>query len=169
MAAAVAPSSVGATLSKAIIPLIPKVKKEDREKVTITNYVNAGTQANPRYEKRKADIVLSSTGDHETLLRTIMEFMDHRTKLGLTTGTDCYEKFRECLGDNVRDTWDTVRSNFANTVPGFLLAIDSFILRYFRPTSMADQGVYLDTVKKPFRLTCLELGQRLSFINKIFE
>ena len=41
--AAIGPSSLGATLSKAVIPLIPKVKDEDIEKEVLTTYINVGT------------------------------------------------------------------------------------------------------------------------------
>ena len=76
-AAAVQPSVLGLTLTaEALIPLVPKIKKEDVEFVSLTTYVRIGHGANAYSEKRKASVPLCNTGDHELLLRTVVDFMD---------------------------------------------------------------------------------------------
>ena len=51
-APAIQPSVLGLTLTtEAIIPLIPKVKKEDAETVSLTTYVRVGAGANQVNEK----------------------------------------------------------------------------------------------------------------------
>ena len=77
-------SSLGATLAEPTIPLIPKLKETDIQTVTISNYVNAGTAANPRFEKRKATVPLCNTEHTELLLRTIVVFVDKN--LSITIG-----------------------------------------------------------------------------------
>jgi len=89
----------GAMVNKPVIPLIPKVDPEKVEKVTIRNYINIGTAANPREQKRLASIPFANSDDPESLLRTIIEFMDacQNSRLRLTTGELRYDKVRECL------------------------------------------------------------------------
>ena len=169
---AAVPSVLGATLTKAIIPLVPLIKEEDLEKVTLTSYVTVGQAPNQRSEKRKATIISCSTGDPETLLRTIVEFLDAASqvsRLNLTAGPNRYNKFRECLGGAVRDTWDVIAPNHAQTVNGFEGALSDFVAQYLMPTAGADQRLYLDTIKKPFRLTVQQLAERLRFINRLMR
>jgi hypothetical protein len=48
---------------------------------------------------------------------------------------------------------------------GFDEAIAAFILTKMKPTDFMDKKNYLKNVKKPFRLNCLELYERLLMIN----
>ena len=166
------PSTLGLSLvTSAIIPLIPKVKKEDLETVSLSAYVRVGNPGNYYYEKRKVDVTASSTGDHETILRTIVEFMDGipAGRLNLDTGTKRKAKFGECLKHPVIDTWTPIAAAHGNTQADFVAALNAFVARYFLPTALSDQTRYLDHVKKPYRLTVNQLGERLSFINRLLR
>ena len=95
--------TLGATLSEPTIPLVPKLRDEKTTKVTISNYVNAGTVANPHFEKHKATVPLCNTEDTKHLLCTVVAFVDicPQQLLHLSTGLVHIEKFREYLGGNV--------------------------------------------------------------------
>ena len=110
----------------------------------------------------------------ETLLRVTLDFIDacSALSLALTAGPGRFAKFREVLGGPVRDKWDdcviTVPP-IPRTLAGFEAALDLLIARYFKPTATADQTHYLETVKKPFRLTTMEVADRLSHVNRMMR
>ena len=162
-------SSLGATLNEAVIPLIPKIKVEDLDQVSLTVYRPVGAGNNIHHEKKKASVPKCIEEDPESLLRTVVSFLDacDNNRLHLNTGALRYEKFRECLGGNILDTWDTVCINAPNTLAGFQQALQDLIAQYIVNTAQSDQAQYLQNCRKPFRLSCFQLGGRLGYINKL--
>ena len=165
--AAAAPSSLGATLLQGVLPLVPIIPAEDYEFVTLKSYVTVGGEQ----EKRQAEVPKLNQADPELILRTVVEFFDacNGTRLSLTTGPKRKTKFRECVHDALRQTWDTIQGNHPDTVPGFQEAIEDFIGHYFLPTATADQNRYLDTCTKPYRFNCDQLGERLRYMNLLIR
>ena len=164
-------SSLGATLNEAVIPLVPKIKTEDLEQAALIVYRPVGQGNNIHHEKKKALVPKCLEEDPESLLRTVVSFFDacDNARLHLSTGPLRYEKFRECLGGNILDTWDAVSTGTPNTVAGFQTAVENLIAQYLVPTAQSDQAQYLQNCRKPFRLSCFQLGGRLGFINKLMS
>ena len=156
-------TAFGTTAEHALIPLIPKIKEEERHEVTLTRMVGG--------DKRKHKVPLVMTEDVESLLRLVRDFMDAtaQERLSLTTGPLKFSFFRQCLADNVRDEWDVVRAGVNETNINFELTIEEFIGRYILPTDLEDQKQYLDRVSKPFKLNVTALSGRLRFINQLMR
>jgi len=49
---------------------------------------------------------------------------------------------------------------------GFLMTVTQFIANYIPDSALNKQSLYLSTLKKPFKMTVRDLGQRLRQINK---
>ena len=67
-------TTVTALCANIPIPFERAKEEKSLRKVTITNMVNVGSDANPRMEKRSAEFFVASDGDVETLLRLMVEF-----------------------------------------------------------------------------------------------
>ena len=107
----------------------------------------------------------------ETLCRCILEFEDVSAppRLSLTTGPLKFSFFRQCLGGTIRDQWDTLIDGLNETIANFTVARNNLIAELVRPTDLADQRHYLETSKKPYRLTCAALAARIETINKMMS
>ena len=78
-----------------------------------------------------------------------------------------YTEFHKCLEDIVLDTYDTLLLSVATCDhASFLDLINKLIGHFTDPTAYADQKQYMDTYKKPFKLTVKELANRLIIVNK---
>jgi len=162
-------SASGFTLNEPSIPLISKIKEEDIRYVTLSRTVTIG-QANSK--KSKAELIQIENGGHvKLLLCAILEFHDAccPERLSLTSGPNLYTYFRQILSGNVRDDFDVIRPTHDNTVAGFNDAIAEFISQFVKPTDLADQRHYLETTKKPFKLSCQSLAGRLKVVNKLMS
>ena len=153
-----------------IIPITPKHNYNEMYKVKVTKKVAIGPN---RDEKRSADIILANFSDNELILRVVAEFFDVCTqaRLSLHTGAERFAKFRECLGDTVRDDWDSVLSESNIPATGtplqFQQAVDTFVLRHTGSTLLSDQITFLHTVTKPHRMAVTTFANRLQFINRL--
>ncbi len=169
------PSVAGLTVTKAVVPLISRIKEEDKYSVTLQEYVEVGVAPNTRYEKRKFVVPGCKSGEPEALLRTITEFIDvcGDDYLALThagAGPRRFIKFRECLGGPVRDAYDVAcADHVGRTLPDFNTVLGNLVGMYVESTALADQRVYFDTVKKPYRLNVAAVGERLRYINRLMR
>ena len=53
----------------------------------------------------------------------------------------------------------------AQTTVRFQAAVNIFLRRYIQDTDLADQRPYLDTAKKPYKMSCSELASGLRLVN----
>ena len=162
-------STAGATLQRDIIPLLPKIDEDDYSFVTLTNVVDLPGGAT---EKRKVEVPKVTTEDIEYILRALKDF-DTAMEAG---NLDCenspsklYRFFRQTLSGSIRDEWDIARAGKPNTVAGFQTACDDFINRFILPTDLADQKRYLETAKKPYKMSVNALATRLRYINSLMS
>ena len=74
---------------------------------------------------------------------------------------------QKCLEDIVLDTCDSLLLGVATCDhASFLDLINKLTGHFTDPTAYTDQKQYMDTYKKPFKLTVKELTNRLIIINK---
>ena len=71
------------------------------------------------------------------------------------------------MGGTIRDQWDTLTDGLNETIANFTIARNNLIAELVCPTDLADQRHYLETSKKPYRLTCAALAARIETINKM--
>ena len=164
--------AVDLALQKPVIPFVPRVKNSSYDKITLDNRINEGTAANPTWVKRSASVYHCSTADKEYILRTIIEFEDvcAPARLRLTSGPAKFAKFRECLGGDIRDTWDLARVGQPETNDGFAAAINAFIAKYLRSTDLALQKSYMDKVNKSqLRMPVTEMASRFTTIANLMR
>ena len=162
-------STAGATLHRNIIPLIPKINEDDYTYVTLTNVVDIG---GGNTEKRKAEVPKVTTEDVEFILRSMRDF-DTAMEQGKldceNEPTKLYRLFRQTVSGSIRDEWDLARAGKPNTVAGFQTACDDFVNRFVLPTDLEDQKRYLETAKKPYKLSVNALATRLRYINSLMS
>ena len=78
-----------------------------------------------------------------------------------------YTEFYKCLEDIVLDPYNTLLLSVATCDHASLLDLLNELIGHFTdPTAYADQKQYMDTYKKPFKLTVKELTNRLIIVNK---
>ena len=162
-------SAAGLALCRHVIPLVSLYNdKAEGSQVSLSRYVNLGDGTK---EKRKYNVALVTTQDVETLCRCVLEFEDVSAppRLSLTTGPLKFSFFRQCLGGTIRDQWDTLTDGLNETIANFTIARNNLIAELVRPTDLADQRHYLETSKKPYRLTCAALAARIETINKMMS
>ena len=161
------PSVNGLNGSNIPIPIQTNVPTADIQTVKLVRSVaNAGGQL----EKRQATLpFLCDERDPELVLRLVRDFEQvyPAGRLNLTTGVLRFEFFRQCLGGVARDNWDSDADGRGNALADFVACRASFILRYMTDTDLADQQTYLDTCKKPYKMTVPEVSARLEFINNL--
>ncbi len=68
-------------------------------------------------------------------------------RLSLTAGPNLYSYFHQTLNGEIRDEFDNIHPNHANTVDGFCAAVNELIAHYACLTNLADQQRYLETMK----------------------
>lgn len=160
-------STIGATGENAMIPLIPRIDPIDMPTVTLTRTVMAAGIN----DKRKAVVNHVSDGmEVEPLLRLVRDYRQTWSagRLALTTGQLRFDYFRQCLSGIARDRWDVEATAVGGTtIANFATCIDNWLSRYISPTDLADQRRYLETTKKPRRLTCESLSGRLEYLNQL--
>ena len=159
--AGVNPTAIALSLQRVPISLRPDLKEEDYKLVTIQHGV--GNQ------KRKAEIPSINRNDAELICKATLEFEDaaRPSRLNLTTAALLYDKFREVTKGAFRTKFDELRNAHPPNVAGFHQAKDAFILHYLKDTALADEQAYLESVKKPFKLSVPDLGERLLEINRV--
>jgi len=138
----------------------------ERVQHKLVNLVNVGNAAHPEWEKRTAYINKINVMEKELIADTIREFKDAMVAARLNlTAAKRFAMFRELLEEPFRSEYDAIRGDHNVTNPGFLACLQAFINRYFLATDLEDETLYLDTVKKPFKLSVDELASRLRNIN----
>jgi hypothetical protein len=165
-------STLGLTTMETVsFPLLARFKRSDYAEVELYHKVNIGTAANPVLEKRKATLFRLTELDKELIADVIIEFREacHISSLNLNTYSLRMRFFRELLDDPFRSEFDDVRVGQANTIAGFDQTLQLFVDRYFVPTDLMDQQLYLQKVKKPFKLSVAVLASRLRKINKLMS
>ena len=163
-------SSFGVTGKQPIIPLIPQddIKDEDHATVTLTRQMDGN-------DKRKVKVfVASDPDDIEGLLRTLKDFEDAnepgRLEInGVGAGALRFTYFRQCLAGTVRDDWDVAKEGLGNTADEFNVAKANLINTYILPTDLEDQKVYMETVKKPYKMSVNKLAQRFRYMNNLMQ
>lgn len=140
------------------IPFKSKISDADIENVTLVHVVND--------VKKKKEMPVVSTDDAELKLAGINEFKDasQATRLNLSTGPLKFEKFREILSGPVRDDWDDAREGKPETNAGFEQALTEFIGKTLDEDDFEAQKIYLQTVKKPYKMSCGDAYVRLKRI-----
>ena len=159
-------STTGASLQKDVIPLVAKIDEDDYTYVTLKNQVIVAGNA----EKRQAEVPKVMSEDVELIIRSIRDFDDAVSDRNLDCANDgpkLFRFFRQTLGGEIRDEWDIARAGQANTHAGFQAAVDVYLARFILPTDLADQKRYLETAKKPFKLSVNALATRLRTINQM--
>ena len=106
--------------------------------------------------------------DIESLIHLVLTFLEASEPDGLSLpDVLLYTEFRKCLEDIVLDTYDTLLlSTASHDCASCLELINESIGHFTNPTAYADQKQYMDTYKKPFKLTVKELASRLIIVNK---
>ena len=106
--------------------------------------------------------------DIESLIHLVLTFLEASELDGLSLPDGLlYTEFCKCLEDIVLDTYDTLLLSAAtHDHASFLELINKLIGHFTDPTAYADQKQYMDTYKKPFKLTVKELANRLIILNK---
>ena len=100
--------------------------------------------------------------DVESLICLVLAFLEASELDGLSLADGLlYTEFRKCLEDIVLDTYDSLLLGVATRD-----LINELIGHFTDPAPYADQKQYMDTYKKPFKLTVKELANRLIIINK---
>ena len=148
------------------LPLVTRVKSSDMPTCTISRKVTVDGV----HEKRSATLpFLSDETEPEVVLRLFKDYADvfPASRMNLTTGILRFEFLRQCLGGVARDQWDVDAGAVGNTLANFVTCQSSFIDRYLRATDLPDQQTYLDTTKKPYKLSVKELSARLQYVNSL--
>ena len=162
-------SAAGLALRRHVIPLVSLYNdKAEGLQVSLSRYINLGDGTK---EKRKYNVSQATTQDLEILCHCVLEFEDVSAppRLSLTTGPLKFSFFRQCLGGTIRDQWDTLTDGLNETIANFNIARNNLIAELVRPTDLADQQHYLETSKKPYRLTCAALASHIEAINKMMS
>jgi len=165
-------SASAAATRAPVIPLICELNITELRKAKLVHTVQILPAADNRYEKRIIEIPLVDTPNVELILRVIEEFQDvaQAGRLSLTTGPLKFAKFHECLEGSIRDQWDVVKSQVATeTNATFETSIAAFIKKFLKDTDLMKQKLYMDTTRKPFRLSCRELSSRYLFLNNLMK
>lgn len=163
-------SAAGFALRRHVIPLLPSTTKEKEESTTVALTRNVPLAAGGT-EKRKYNVPQAHNQDVEALCRCVLEFRDVAAvqRLNLSTGPLRFAFFRQCLTGVIRDQWDNIVDGMAETVANHATAIQRLMATLIRPTDLADQRHYLETSKKPFKMSCATLAARLETINKMMS
>jgi len=108
--------------------------------------------------------------EKELIAETVGEFKDAMLAARLNlTAAKRFAMFRELLEEPFRSEYDIIKADHNITNPGFAACLTAFINRYFLATDFEDECLYLDTTKKPFKVSVDELASRLGKINKMLS
>ena len=115
-----------------VIPFEPKVKHETMKEVTLfleRFEPGEGRGATGRWTKVREQALFCSETDKESILRTIIEFEDvsRESRLDLSTAKLKFKYFRQCLGGEVRTSWDNAKDNKPETLNNWHIANQEFI------------------------------------------
>ncbi|KAG7336766.1 hypothetical protein IV203_033678 [Nitzschia inconspicua] len=166
------PTAAALATNEPIIPIIQEKNEKInndaghnyRDYVELTRYVN--------HEKRKERIIPLDSDDKESILRLMKDFDDvtANSRLHLNTAPLRFQYFARCLIGSKRDDWQAViDSKPQNTMEHFNARIAEFLDMIFVPTDLIDQKNYLMKLKKPYKLSCIELSSRLRYINSLMR
>ena len=167
-------SAINVIVNEPVIPFIRKKEDKDIRKIRLERnvqlQVNVGGVVQPFREKRTAELIIIDDDDIETLLRLILSFVEacRADSLGLENAPgQMYTEFRKCLNNIVLDTYDGLVANIqVRDQAHFLGLVNDLVGEFCNPTAYADQKRYMDTFKKPYKITVKELGNRLIIVNK---
>ena len=166
-----AASVAGLTLSEAIIPLQQSFNSEELRTTKVENHWQETVNGNQQDRSAKMYLpVCDDPSKKEVFLYVIDQFLDsmHTSRLHVTTGHQCHNKFRQVLDGTLRIDWQTISdARNAKTANAFLEDLHAFIELYLSTTSRADQIAFLTKATKPFDMTVNELSARLGVINRL--
>jgi hypothetical protein len=158
-----------------IIPIVPKVPHADYKEISLSleRYdPGIGRGAHGHWMKVKENAIFCATTDKEYLLRTIIEFEDlsgdDRMDLDNTVNLK-FKYFRQCLGSDVRSSWDTAKDGKPITEAGWITSIVAFLANYFKPSDLTAQKRYMESFKKNHNMSVKVLADRLLTLNMYME
>ena len=165
-------SAINTIVKQPVIPFSKKKEEGELRKIKlehmVTINVTIGTLLTPYQEKRTATLLVCHNDDIESLIRLVLTFLEVSELDGLSLPDGLlYTEFHKCLEHIVLDTYDSLLLGVAtHDCASFLDLINESIGHFTNPTAYTDQKQYMDTYKKPFKLTVKELTNRLIIINK---
>ena len=165
-------STLNAIMKQSVIPFNYRKEEEHIYKVNLqhTVTVNILLGGNPQvYSKKRIGVlIIAEDNNLEVLIRLGISILEiYERDLLFLTVKMIYMEFRKCLSDIVLDTCDTLLVLVAiHTRDNFLFLINNLIGHFTNLTEYADQKRYMDTFKKPFKLSVHNLSNCLVIINK---
>ena len=164
-------SLAAVTLCNAIIPLLPSFHTEDLHTVKVEHFWTTGEGENAVKHSYKMYLpTCDNTSNVEQLLYIIDQFLNaaHNDQLYLSTGVQCYTKFQDIIGSDLRIVWQGISDAQVNkTVDRFWTNLDTLVGHYLAHTAYQDQLEYLCTATKPFQMSCKQLGSPLCVISHL--
>lgn len=147
----------------------------DWPKAVLKTKVNIGTDQDPQYEKREAEIFIIDTDSdlaiqQERFLRAILEFSDAcgETRLHLSTGPKLFSSFRELLASgSIRDKWDSLIQGVDQTPVNFQDRIQAFIHEFFSREDHQDQLQYMQRFRQSGNMKMSEIALRVETVNNL--
>ena len=149
-----------------VIPLKPLKEYEKLDKEEISQQVNLVARGQT---KRKTKVITCNELDPELLIRTILDFQETcvKSKLNIGNGVVAKGKLRKCLGDVIKDEWDTIVDDHVDTMNGFNNAVRDLVKKLIKPDGIIRQKQYLQRTKKPMSMTVAQTATRLKYLNKL--
>ena len=129
---------------------------------------HAFTNEQGEHVKRKAEVPFTTGKSVEGIIRVIIEFEDacNPERLNLTTASQCFSFFRECLKEDARAKWDDFKNNYPLTIAGWEEASLRLVEAYVDDAAIQEQENYLVNVRKPVGLSVRGLSARVRQINR---
>ena len=142
-------------------PIEPKIAHAAYQKVTLTRTVHQ--------DRRLVEIPVIYCRDAELICRCILQFKAAclPSALHLSTAARKFEEFGKCLSDAYQVVWNGFRQEQPETEQGFHECLRLFRAKYIKRGALANQQMYFMTYKKPRRMDCEDLCDRLREINKL--
>lgn len=157
-------SAINMLLKEPVIPFSRKKGEKDIRKVKLEHTVTVNMIANgiamPYREKRSATLPIAEDGDVEVMIKLGLTFIEasQLDALSLTPGM-YYTEFRKCLDGIVLNTYDSLLATVViRDENNFLFLLGELIGSFTETTAFADQKRYMDTFRKPYKMTVKELG-----------
>ena len=139
-------------------PLTLKAAISPKDILTCKIYYRVGQR------ERKIELPVNSMDDSEAILYSVSEFTSFVDDHDIN-GPRQFAHYRETLNGTARASWDAARQPHANvaqqTPANFILARNAFLRTFFPRTAYDALVTYLSQVRKPNKMTELELSTRL--------
>ena len=158
--------------SQASLLLTPRINVDGWRKVELSRKVTTKKGFTHVVEERKAKVPHCDKPDPELLISTVIEFKDicQEVRLDITEGDVAKAKFRECLGNGVRDAWDVVVTKHpGKDMMDFDDAVEAWLLKLLPTDALKNQKKYLRGAVKKHEQTVEETATRIQNINKLMK